>query len=322
MNEREQDERTAALHPIGVVARRTGLSLHVLRAWQRRYGAVVPVRTEGGQRLYSDLDVQRLRLLRQVTDAGRSISQVAQLGVDELSALSAADADGAGPQPRGDDHSAAILDACLGAAERMDAGVLNGSLMRAAVSLRPGEFLGDVVIPLLHEVGERWHAGSLGAAQEHVVSEAVRRALWWVMEAYVDQDGGPVLVATTPEGEQHELGVMAASVVALEEGWRVMYLGASLPASEIAHTALRVDASVIALSLVNDELMDAVAVEVAGLCDALPAGAVVLVGGRAAAADRARLERAGARVVTDLEALREVLHGIAPGVGVLPRVGA
>jgi MerR family transcriptional regulator, light-induced transcriptional regulator len=312
MTEPHSDARGPARHPIGVVARRTGLSLHVLRAWERRYAAVMPVRSEGGQRLYSDEDVERLRLLRHVTEAGRGISQVAQLPLSELAELAAEDRHGQEAAGQREDRGSAVLEACLEAAERMDTAALNRSLMRAAVSLRPGEFLGDVLIPLLHEVGDRWHAGRLGPAQEHAVSETVRRALWWVMEAYAEEEAGPVLIATTPEGEQHELGVMAASVVALEEGWRVVYLGASLPVSEIVRTALRLNASVVALSLVNDAIADAVVVELEGMCAALPAGAAVLVGGKAAEAARARVERAGARVVTDLEALRGVLNGLAP----------
>ena len=74
-------------HPIRVVARRTGLTPAVLRAWEKRYGVVDPTRTEGGQRLYSDEDVRRLSLLRQAVEEGRSISQVVELTTEELQGL-------------------------------------------------------------------------------------------------------------------------------------------------------------------------------------------------------------------------------------------
>jgi DNA-binding transcriptional MerR regulator len=74
-------------YPVRLVARRTGLTPHVLRAWERRYGVVVPARSEGGQRLYSDADIRRLELLRRLTDAGHSIARLARLPAEELALL-------------------------------------------------------------------------------------------------------------------------------------------------------------------------------------------------------------------------------------------
>ena len=315
MNERDRQVEAGVLHPIGVVARRTGLTLHVLRAWERRYGVVEPVRTAGGQRLYSDADVERLRLLRELTDAGRSISQIAGLNVEELRDLAVGDV-GPGTGERAEAAqpvvaaaaATQIREACLAAGERMDGEAVHAALTGAVVSLRPQEFLGDVLIPLLHEVGERWHAGEVGPAQEHIVTEAGRRVLSWMLEAYGQPATGPVLVATTPAGEQHELGAMTVSAVALGEGWRVVYPGPSLPASEIARAARRLDAAAVALSVVNDEMVDSAARDMRELGETLPEGVMLLAGGRAAAAGRAQLELAGARVITDLDELRGLLR--------------
>ena len=74
-------------HPVRLVASRTGLSPHVLRAWERRYGVVAPHRSAGGQRLYSDHDVERLRQLRQLTGRGHSISRIASLSLADLQRL-------------------------------------------------------------------------------------------------------------------------------------------------------------------------------------------------------------------------------------------
>ena len=74
-------------YPIGEVARRTGLSPHVLRAWERRYGVVSPSRRTGGGRLYSSADILRLRLLRRLTGAGHPIGEIASLPSDTLLAL-------------------------------------------------------------------------------------------------------------------------------------------------------------------------------------------------------------------------------------------
>src|SRR5687768_5112132 len=116
----EKDEQAGAggvLHPIGVVAKRTGISLHVLRAWERRYGVVEPVRTAGGQRLYTDAHIERLRLLRVVTDAGRNISHVVSLPDRELRALALEDAQTSAPVSP---DAAVYLRECLAAGELMD----------------------------------------------------------------------------------------------------------------------------------------------------------------------------------------------------------
>jgi MerR family transcriptional regulator, light-induced transcriptional regulator len=305
------NEVNEARHPIGVVARRTGVSLHVLRAWERRYGVVSPVRSSGGQRLYSDADIARLRLLRQVTDAGRNISQVAGLSDAELAGLAREDVHGellqTAAEPAAEVES--YVAASLAAGERMDGDAVHATLMRAVVALRPAEFLSGVVQPLLHEVGVRWHGGTLGPAQEHVVSVAVRRVLTWLIEAYESPADAPLLVVTTAAGEHHEFGAMQVGVLALDEGWRVAYLGPSLPAGEIVRGAQLLRASMVAVSVVAGARNGADPVaEMAALVAALPAGVPVLVGGAAAVDRQAELESAGARVAGELDAARRLLR--------------
>jgi MerR family transcriptional regulator, light-induced transcriptional regulator len=311
-----QPDARGALHPIGVVAKRTGLTLHVLRAWERRYGVVTPTRTAGGQRLYTDADMARLRLLRLVTEGGRNISQVAGLPDSELERLAAEHVGGtpASAQQLGAEGYRARS---IAAASRLDGDSVHATLMRAVVSLRPVEFLDEVLMPLLQEVGELWHEGRLSPAQEHVVSMAARRVVSWLLDAYDAPAGAPVVLVTTVAAEQHEFGALMVSVVALDMGWRVSYLGPSLPAVEIAVAALRVGAAVVAVSIVNTD--DAAALrEVTDVRAALPATVQVVVGGAGAATRRALLEGSGAVVITEVEALREWLrlqHELLTGGG-------
>src|SRR6185369_638101 len=69
---------------IGAVTRLTGLSADVVRVWERRYGAIRPVRSEAGTRLYSEADIARLRHLRQAVEKGLNIGQAARLSAEEL----------------------------------------------------------------------------------------------------------------------------------------------------------------------------------------------------------------------------------------------
>lgn len=298
------------MHPIGVVAKRTGITLHVLRAWERRYGVVEPGRTPGGQRLYSDADITRLRLLRQVTDAGRNISQVARLPVAELERLAAEDVRHVLPATAAD--RGGYLSRCLKSAERLDGDAVYATLMRAAVSLRPAEFLADVLMPLLHEVGERWHQKRLSPAQEHVVSMASRRVVTWLVDAYDTTGEAPVLLVTTVAGEQHEFGALMVSVLALEAGWRVAYLGTSLPAEEIVQAARGTDAAMVAVSIVNtrdhEGMRSDVTAEMTQVRQGLPVSVPLLLGGAGALERRDDLREAGAVVLTDAAALSEVLR--------------
>ncbi|HEX2188656.1 MAG TPA: MerR family transcriptional regulator, partial [Longimicrobiaceae bacterium] len=143
-------ERHVPRHPIRVAADRTGLSLDLLRVWERRYGVVSPGRTEDGQRLYSDADVERLRLLRRATERGRSIGRVAKLATEELGELvredEAARVAGAPAVGRG---AGAHLERAVAAVREMDPAGLETGLRRAVVALSAAEFVDGVAAPLL-----------------------------------------------------------------------------------------------------------------------------------------------------------------------------
>lgn len=294
---------------MGVVVQRTGLTSHAIRAWERRYGAVEPSRTEGGQRLYTDAQVLRLRLLKRATDGGRSISNVADLSTEELASLIGEDA-GADNGSGASYERAGFLEASLEAAERLDAQALREELMRAVVSLSAPVFVTRVVGPLLARVGELWEEGAMRPAQEHVVSTAVRQVLDWLLGRYEASADAPLMVVGTPEGELHEFGAMLAAVVAADAGWRVLYLGPSLPAEEIAAAADQSGATVVAVSVVDGESedQDRAAEELERLRSSLPDGVLLVVGGRRSASVVPR----GMTVVEDLGSLRQVLEAAGP----------
>ncbi|MDX1674447.1 MAG: MerR family transcriptional regulator [Longimicrobiales bacterium] len=302
--------RDVARHPMGVVVERTGLTSHAIRAWERRYGAVDPARTEGGQRLYTDGQVLRLRLLKRATEGGHSISTVADLSTEDLAELIGDEGGarvGAGGNGGVRDR---YLEMCLAAADRLDAQRLREELMRAVVSLSAPVFLTEVVGPLLARVGELWEEGSMRPAQEHVVSTAVRQVLDWLLGRYEASPEAPLMVAGTTDGELHEFGAMLAAVMAADAGWRVLYLGPSLPAEEIAAAAERASAAVVAVSVVDGESEDRerAARELVRLRDALPEGVLLVAGGRRST----EVVPEGVTVVEDLRALRHVLAAAGP----------
>lgn len=294
-------------YPIRVVMTRTGLSADALRVWEKRYGAVRPPRSAGRQRLYSEDDVARLTLLRRATAAGHRIAEVAQLDLTALEAL--VDANRSDDASGDEGATDATVDAAIAAAEALDGAGVEAALRRSALALG-GTALVDRIVPrLLHEVGDRWHAGRLNPAQEHLASASVRRVLGWVGDAYAAAPHAPLLVVATPSRERHELGALLAATAAAEEGWRVVYLGPDLPGEDVLQAAQRSGARAVALSLVHDGGDDAVA-EVLALARRLPAGVTLFVGGAAAGANAEELGAAGARVLGDIPALRRALRAL------------
>jgi MerR family transcriptional regulator, light-induced transcriptional regulator len=305
-------------HPMQVVTRRTGLSADLLRAWERRYEVVVPARSSGGRRLYSDSDIERLRLLYRATLAGRSIGQVADLPTEALAVLVrrdvAADAEVglAGAAAPADDRGASpsateFLDNAFRAVERLDATAVDAVLRRAAVALPVATLLDAVVVPLLERVGTRWREGTLRPVHEHLVSAVLRRLLERVVESASSPLATANLVVATPTGQIHEFGALLVAATATAEGWRVTYLGPDLPAEDIAECAIRTRARAVALSIVYPMGDPAVDDELRRVRTALPKDIPLLVGGAAAAAYRSSLDAISAVPLTSLADLRVAL---------------
>lgn len=298
-----------ANYPMKVVARRTGLTPHVIRVWERRYRAVTPQRTESNRRLYNDDDVQRLQLLHRATKAGHSIGQIANLPTEHLVSLVESEARGVSPMasPQGNDgdvDSQECLERCMEAVSEIDARKLEASLQQAAVALSQPVLIDDVVLPLLHEIGRLWQEGSIKIAQEHPASAVLRTFLGGLLSEYVSAPDAPVMVASTPQGQNHELGALIVSLTAAAQGWKVVYLGPDLPADEIAAAAQRTGARVVALSLVFPPDSPGVVRQLKKLQRSLSSSVQIVVGGRSSSGYAKTLDAIGAITLPDLPSLR------------------
>ena len=300
-------------HPVRVVSQRTGLSAHVLRAWERRHKVVTPVRTAGGQRLYSDADIERLAFLKALTDSGYSIGQLAGLPAEELRRLYRDEPRRTAAQVPARDAADVARQAALRAIDDFDAATLGHELESAAVALGVPEFLDHVLTPVLAEIGERWQKGQLSVAHEHLATAQVRQVLGWVRQAAETTGPAPVLVVATPAGQLHEGGALIVAAAAAAEGWRVQYLGANLPALEIAEAARRTGARAVGLSLLHPSNDPALPRQLRALREALPRGVALLMGGAAAPAYAAAIKAAGGELVGDLPAAREGLRALVAG---------
>ena len=296
LSEAPSDQRR---HPIAVVAQRTGLSQDVLRVWERRYEAVTPSRSPSGLRVYSDSDIERLILLRSATRAGRSIGQIAKLPTSQLEALVAEDE--AARERRGRTVGAApdptdVVGASLALARLLDASALDDALRRASVVMGMPAFLETVAAPLLRKVGDEWHAGRLSPAHEHLVTSSLHEIIVAMMRAFTNRPGTPTVLVTTAAGERHVIGAALVGAAAALEGWNVLYLGANLPAGEIADAARSANVRVVAVSVIYVESTSHVLAEMHALRQRLPANVPLIVGGAGAMMVEKELEALNIRV--------------------------
>jgi len=298
------------IYPMRVVLRRTGLSPDLLRAWERRYGVVSPGRTAGGQRLYSEADVERLTLLRRATYYGHAISQLAELDNEAIERL-VAEASPDLPTAHDAEEGSAIVAQCLESIEWMDGAGLDTTLRRAALGLGPVQFAEAVVSPLVKSIGDRWHAGELRIVQEHLATGVLRQVVDSLLNFGRTSSRAPVIVTATPTGQHHEVGAMLAALIAASRGWRPVYLGPDLAGEEIAVAVERSQASAVGLSLVypvNDEAVDA---DLRTLANAAGGRIPIFVGGPAAAERRALLDRLGLTFLPNFSALVDRLTPVS-----------
>jgi methanogenic corrinoid protein MtbC1 len=247
----------------------------------------------------------RLGLLARATADGHSIGEIARLDDAALEALLHGPA-ARGRDVGGDETAAAIVDA-LGATARLESLALEAILKRAVFSVGVERFVDEIVGRFLEEVGNRWHSGAISPAHEHLASNTTRRVLAWVTDAYELGPDAPSIVIATPAGEMHELGAMAVAAAVVSEGWRVVYLGADLPASDIANAAQQVAAQAVALSIVYVDAQ-AAAGEVDLVARALPDGIELFIGGAVAGEVERVARNKRIRLVPGIDQLRQTLR--------------
>lgn len=296
-------------HSIKIASRRCGLTTHVIRVWEKRYDAVSPDRTDTNRRLYSEQEIERLNLLRLATEAGHSISTVAKLPTEKLQEL----VEESLTKPKTAAKTTApstdeVVQAAITATKSLNAVELEAILGRAAATFGQHGLLENVVGPFAVRVGELWREGAITAAHEHFASAVIRGFFIRSSRPYGLNGGTPTIVVATPAGQLHEIGAVMVAAAANDMGWRVDYLGASLPAAEIAGAAIQNRARAVALSLVFPGDDPSLPAELENLRSLLPAKTAIIAGGRAAESYRHTLQKIGASLSRGLRELYPILE--------------
>jgi methylmalonyl-CoA mutase cobalamin-binding subunit len=197
-------------------------------------------------------------------------------------------------------------------ARALDSASLDNTLRKSVATLGISTFIESVAVPLLRRVGDEWHTGHLTLAQEHLVSSLLHDIVAESMRSFTNRNGAPRLLVTTPAGERHAIGAALVGATAAVEGWDVIYLGADLPATEIADAAVSASVRLVAVSIVYVEHRHAVIDEMRALRSRLPSGIGLIAGGSGAGAIAADLAKIGVRVESSVDGLLAELRRDRP----------
>jgi MerR family transcriptional regulator, light-induced transcriptional regulator len=245
-----------ALFRIGELSRRTGVSIDVIRAWERRYGLLNPTRSDANFRMYSQDDVARLRLMQHYMKQQIPASRAAELVRDAQTAPMDANPG----VPAADIRKA--LNGLRDSLERFDDAPAERLLRRLVGVFTPGVVFRDVVLPYLRELGTRWECGEASVAQEHFASCFLEHWMFGFARRAARPGSRRAVLACVP-GEQHSLGLTAFGVVLKDLGWNVTFLGRDVPLEAVRRAADTVSADAVVLAAVLPEPLAAAAPDVA-----------------------------------------------------------
>ena len=250
---------------IAALSRRTGVAPDTLRKWEQRYGILKPLRTVGGQRRYTELDVARVGWLLARLDEGYRIGEAASLL-----------GDGTSPPATG---SSELLESLKAAVSAGDHAAIARLLDQAFALQDVEETLAEVAQPLLKWIGDGWACGDLNVADEHLLTQELRGRLERLL---TDTHGGVrgVAVLLCGPGERHELGLLMFGVLLRADGWEIAYLGPDTPLSDAVSLAGRLSARLVAISVGLEEHANALRRAFAEV--EMPAEFQIVVGGAAA----------------------------------------
>jgi DNA-binding transcriptional MerR regulator len=275
---------------IGELSRRVGVPVESLRAWERRYGLLSPSRTQGGFRLYGEDDVARVLAMRANLDRGLFAAEAARLALAEEAA-----------EPFPTPAPAADASELAAALFRFDEAGAQQALDRLLSTLTIEVVLRDVLLPFLHDLGERWESREASVAQEHFASNLLRGRLTALARGW-DRGAGPRALLACVEGERHDLPLVGFGLALRGHGWRISYLGADTPVASIVDATRELSPDAVVVSGTVAGVFDPVATQLREVALHAP---LHLAG---AAANGRVAERAHARLLAgDVVAAADVL---------------
>ncbi len=288
MAKQKESESAEKLYTIGTVSRLTGVGSITLRAWERRYELIHPVRKDSGHRLYTRKTIDQINRITALTDQGMRISQIRPEMLEPGQAAEVAE-DGASNQWQ------TYLQNMLGAITAFDEARLE-EIYSEVLSLYPIERVSRLLLrPLLIELGLRWETEQEGVAEEHFFTFYLRNKLGARFHHRPRNDGGRRLLLAGMPGEYHEIALLLFALATNEKGYNLLPLGANMPLAELARVAGRTRADAIVLSGAVQPSKTVLGEDLARLVSAV--SIPVFVGGPASVFAADAISKAGAEAL-------------------------
>ena len=240
---------------IGEFSRRVGVSPELLRAWERRYELLHPIRTEGGFRLYTDDDAERVERMKRALGEGFSAAEAARRALTQERSVERA-LDGAAER-------------LVTAAHAYDEATVHAILDEAFSGFSLETVLRDLVLPVLREIGAEWERGELEVGQEHFASNLVRGRLLALARLW-GRGGGPLAILACVPGERHDMGLIAFGLVLRSHGWRILFLGADTPLATLRRAVETTDPRLVVVASMDSALLETQSTELRRLGRSAP----------------------------------------------------
>jgi DNA-binding transcriptional MerR regulator len=275
---------------IGELSRRAGVSVDRLRAWERRYGLLQPIRSEGGFRLYTDEDAARVSRMKAALDEGLSAAEAARRAL----ATQTRPVEGLLDDAR---------DRFLAAVRRYDEPAAHAALDEALSAFALETVVRELVLPVLRQIGEEWAAGTLAVSQEHFASNLIRPRLLALSRLW-GRGSGPLAVLACPPGERHDIGLIAFGLILRTYGWRILFLGADTPLSTLGDAVATTAPRLVVVASMDGALLEGMTADLRRLARTAP---LVLSGAGASEelCARLRVDRLDGDLVTAAAAVAQ-----------------
>lgn len=305
---------------IQVASQLSGVAAATIRAWEKRYNAVVPERGDNKHRLYSEQDIEKLALLFKLTEIGQSIGKIAHLSLSELKEIYAKLLH----RPYDEllvvstSHEKVDYDKILNSfyialsAYKLD--IISHELEKAKILLTPRDLCLNILLPLFFEIGQKVERNEITIAQEHTLSAIFRFHVGQVIGTHYQKKflKDDLILISTPEGELHEIGILAAALLLVHYGIKFIYMGPNMPADSLAEAANALNCKAILLGVTRgselasgktlEDYLNTLSIQIKGKTE-------IWMGGNLKPYIKAELEKRKIPFFSSVHALDEFLSG-------------
>lgn len=304
---------------IQVASQLSGVASATIRAWEKRYNAVVPERGDNKHRLYSERDIEKLALLFRLTEVGQSIGKIAHLDIDELKKIYSTllqkpyeELMNQSTPKTGIDFDK-ILNSFYIALSAYKLDIISHELEKAKTLLGPRDLCLKLLVPLFREIGIKVYNSELSIAQEHTLSAIFTFHMGQMIGIHYQKKNlkDDLILITTPEGEMHEIGIMASALLCVHHGVKFIFLGANLPAKSLAEASNALHPKAILLGVTKGhEISDHKTLEdyLTEVTTHLTNKTEIMVGGNLRPYAKAELEKRSIKFFPSLELFDEYLE--------------